>query len=415
MLDSTLLGIASELLVEILQHLDYLSLLRCQQTCLRLCRLIKLDSKLQYILELNIYRLQEHNISGPYSERLAYLRRYRQKWECLDFSKAVSVPTDPTSMAYDFAEGIYSQLMQSGDVVIHQIPSALDPSFVVQRRNIFRDTNRTFGIPDTSSPKDFAVDPSQNLIIWYERISQGVLGQLTFYFHCLDNIGVVHPEANRSTWVTDIDKRTISSLRHDTIVWMDAELRVFQDLLAIHIEVDSWPQDDKPVGIILIWNWKIGRVVFDSRVFPLARNPSKHALLGRDILLVTSVEDSGSLALYGFQPTSNHGYPRLLALFRFPPLQAWCTLSSTHVQTPHCCENATAAFKPVFHESIIGVTLTYLKEAAVLERASYSLFVHLSSLLSYITCGYERYVFWEDWGPKHTRLLPKITPGVWVK
>lgn len=97
-----------------------------------------------------------------------------------------------------------------------------------------------------------------------QHSARGVLGQLTFYFHCLDNIGVVHPEANRSTWVTDIDKRTISSLRHDTIVWMDAELRVFQDLLAIHIEVDSWPQDDKPVGIILIWNWKIGRVVFVS-------------------------------------------------------------------------------------------------------------------------------------------------------
>lgn len=158
------------------------------QTCLRLCRLIKLDSKLQYILELNIYRLQENNISGPYSERLAYLRRYRQKWECLDFSKAVSVPTDPTSMAYDFAEGIYSQLMQSGDVVIHQIPSALDPSFVVQRRNIFRDTNRTFGTPDTSSPKDFAVDPSQNLIIWYERISQWASFLVSL---CINSINIV--------------------------------------------------------------------------------------------------------------------------------------------------------------------------------------------------------------------------------
>jgi len=177
---SRLLLLPSELLIENLRHLDYLSILRCSSVCtpryslhgilelirvtLQVCRQLKavVDSsvELQYRIELGL----DYMLDGPPSilttaERLERLRALRRAWTLFEWKREIRVPMSGDCQAYELVGGVFAKT--SGDIlsrigsrhfVSTWLPSSSDPGHTLVRGDL--------GI----ATKDFAIDPTQDLI-----------------------------------------------------------------------------------------------------------------------------------------------------------------------------------------------------------------------------------------------------------
>lgn len=83
----TLLGLSTEVLIEILAHLPPRDIISMQRTCHLIRDIVDGTAYLQYILRTQIKGIKDflpHDF--PYSERIALLRRHEQSWSSLQFN-----------------------------------------------------------------------------------------------------------------------------------------------------------------------------------------------------------------------------------------------------------------------------------------------------------------------------------------
>lgn len=181
----TLILLPSELLIEILRHVDGRSILQCSsvrvpycsflvdlnltnfQVCRTLNRVIDSSAELQYHIELAL----DCMLDGPpstvtISERLEQLRTLRRAWTLFEWKKEVRVPMPGFCHAYELVGGVFAKTFSSGSIDHNQsgsrrfiscwLPSSSAPGHTLVRNDI--------GI----STRDFAIDPSQDLIAFVQ-------------------------------------------------------------------------------------------------------------------------------------------------------------------------------------------------------------------------------------------------------
>ena len=83
----TFLGLATEVLIEILAYLPPADMVSVQRTCRTIREIVTGTAYLQYILHANINRVDDLLLPDfPYSERLELLRCHEQSWRDLQFN-----------------------------------------------------------------------------------------------------------------------------------------------------------------------------------------------------------------------------------------------------------------------------------------------------------------------------------------
>jgi hypothetical protein len=86
-IDTTFLGLATEVLIEILAYLPPADMVSVQRTCRTIREIVTGTAYLQYILHAKINRVDDLLLPDiPYSERLELLRCHEQSWRDLQFN-----------------------------------------------------------------------------------------------------------------------------------------------------------------------------------------------------------------------------------------------------------------------------------------------------------------------------------------
>lgn len=104
-----LLDIPSEVIGYILLKLSAHDVISCQRTCRTLCNLVRSNSALRYLIQLERFGAIDDMRPGlSYPERLDLLERREEAWAMLDFCRSVhiTVPFNSTSI-YDFTGGAF--------------------------------------------------------------------------------------------------------------------------------------------------------------------------------------------------------------------------------------------------------------------------------------------------------------------
>lgn len=121
--------------------------------------LILETASLQYIIELAVAK----QINGPpsavsSSRRLELLKNYQSAWKNLKWSREVKIPIESGGL-WELYGGVLAQNRADGAIVFHQLPSDL--------RSIDART-WTLGPDFGMMIRDFAMDPSQDLLVLIE-------------------------------------------------------------------------------------------------------------------------------------------------------------------------------------------------------------------------------------------------------
>lgn len=109
-------------------------------------------------------------IDGPPSsvspaERLKVLLERRKAWSLLDWKKEVISPMEGACQAYELVGGVFAKSMIPGP--FHNL-TEIHPQFTTSWLPSSSDEGRTMQIDLDIVARDFAMDPSQDLIIFLE-------------------------------------------------------------------------------------------------------------------------------------------------------------------------------------------------------------------------------------------------------
>jgi hypothetical protein len=104
-----MLGLPTEIIVNILSNLDLQGLVACKRTCRKLTGIYDDSSRLQYLAELEVAGM----IDNPHCpmaivDRLEKLRKKEDAWVALhpDFTAKIGIPKSPSSV-YDVTPNVY--------------------------------------------------------------------------------------------------------------------------------------------------------------------------------------------------------------------------------------------------------------------------------------------------------------------
>jgi hypothetical protein len=126
--------------------------------------------ELQYLIELGTDNMIDGSRkpgSLSTAERLRLLLDRRRRWRELDWSQRVSVDMPAQCMAYELVGGSFAKTMVVDDPEKKQLMITKLPS---RYRNVSTTIHEDLGVP----ARDFAIDPSQDLLALLETHSRCV-------------------------------------------------------------------------------------------------------------------------------------------------------------------------------------------------------------------------------------------------
>ena len=219
---------------------------------------------MQYIIELGANGMEATSYTLPHVDLLQKLRDRLKAWEQLDRKKFRVIPSGDFGecRAYELVAGTFSTSNGSNLFVIW-LPSATHDGRVLRRE--------TIGL----SVRDFAIDPTEDIIVFLEDGSRCVVFMLLV-------VNVSQPSSVSTSpslalvWTVRLYLRTISSNRHHPLARegilsfdipidagfgnpiRDATLQLSYDMLSLSITTGP-----NFYGLrVLVWNWKTSRLVF---------------------------------------------------------------------------------------------------------------------------------------------------------
>ncbi|KAJ7123813.1 hypothetical protein C8R43DRAFT_41338 [Mycena crocata] len=154
---------------------------------------------------------------------------------------------------------------------------------------------------------------------------------------------------------------------------------------------------------IFVLNWREGRIVVDIDGTQLSSRPSSFSLLSPRAYILSHRNGAGAIEIWGFEAGSAKS-PTHRASLRFPDLYGLAELEHvTTISGPFCARPASGKpFSKSNESRLWAIALEY-------SGWNYSLFVHQRHLHTYVSnAGVFVVVAWEDWGPRHTRVLPGL-------
>ncbi|KAG1792330.1 uncharacterized protein HD556DRAFT_1528034 [Suillus plorans] len=401
----TLILLPSELLVEILRHVDGRSILQCSSVCRTLNRLIDSSAELQYHIELAL----DCMLDGPpstvtVSERLEQLRTLRRAWTLFEWKKEVRVPMPGFCHAYELVGGVFAKTFSSASIDHNQsgsrrfisswLPSSSAPGHMLVRNDI--------GI----STRDFAIDPSQDLIAFVQSDDDLVNNSNYTAVHIRTiSSNVKHPEASSPIL------RTLTPS-----IMTSAFIQIVDDVIGMMF----WMELDNPR--ITIWNWKTGQILVDRDGEDLPTHISDFSFISNRAYMITRGIDGGSIQVFTFGE-NQHEIVHVASL-SLPLLESrhfvHCAIH-TGPFVARCPPNTP--FWTNQEERMYVLSVDYIQMDPHIPRArpKFFLFFKNSTPLRYIrkyreqreTSPFE--VPWEEWGPHESRMLRHQAPYQWLR
>ncbi|CUA77152.1 Ubiquitin carboxyl-terminal hydrolase 28 [Rhizoctonia solani] len=236
---SSLCDISSELIIQILHHCEYPSILSFAATCKVYYELVAQSTSLQLHIELEVNGLEllkgSFKRDADYLVILKELRRFRDAWLDLDFVDPVERSAGNSEMLlWELREGFYIRAFSR---------SAL---------GLFSDTIQ-FTPLDTELPdppplsfdftfNEFTADPAQELLAILSRGPQRDVHVLL----CSSATGLAHPLARHSRLSAEFDF-------DPPHYWPGFSIEIMQDIVVAKVSLPH-----AYVYELLVWNWKYG-------------------------------------------------------------------------------------------------------------------------------------------------------------
>ncbi|KAI6154469.1 hypothetical protein EDD17DRAFT_1490102 [Pisolithus thermaeus] len=292
---SYFIDLPPELWTAIFLLMDGRTILRCSAVCHRFKDIIQASMELQYRIEL----VADGMVDGPPSsltvgERLTRLRELRRSWATLQWSSKICVPMPGPCHAYELVGGVFCKMHHSAPqpfrarhLTAAWLPSALDP----QGRTLVREN---VGFPT----RDFAVDPSQDLIIYFK----GGEGNVFALELCVRTLSTneAHPEARSPT------------LRASVLLPVSsAFMQIVDDIIGM------WFLIEPERTHITLWNWKTGKVIVDQSTFCAPPKTWDVSFISSRAFFVTTAQKGGTIEIFTFdgdptEPEGSSSHPLLL-------------------------------------------------------------------------------------------------------
>nr|VWO96278.1 STE12 [Ganoderma boninense] len=229
-----LIGFPSEILMEILNHLDIRDLLACREVCMKFKALIDEDVRAQYKFDLSVAGMQD----GPPStittaDRLSMLRVHQSAWNEFLWSAKENAPVH-TGNIWELCGNVLAQSEGNRTLYFQQIPSAT--------RGI---EGTEWTIPDVGyNIMDVSIDPAQDLLIVIEQFETNT-AICRVHLRSFAT-GAPHPAAPPTAMLTH--EPEISAFSY--------VIHILEGTLGILMS--SMDFDDP--SELLIWNWKTGQL-----------------------------------------------------------------------------------------------------------------------------------------------------------
>ncbi|KIN93366.1 hypothetical protein M404DRAFT_1009005, partial [Pisolithus tinctorius Marx 270] len=274
-----------ELWTAVFLQTDSRTILRCCAVCHRFNDIIEGSVELQYRIELTV----DGMIDGPPSslsigERLTRLRALRRSWATLQWTSKITVPMPGPCHAYELVGGVFCKIHHSArhryssrHLTAAWLPSALD----TEGQMLVRDD---VGLPT----RDFAVDPSQDLIIYFRGNDIDALpalvapGAVELHVRALST-NEVHPDARSAT------------LRMPVLLPVtNAFMQIVDDIVGMLYFIEP----ERPH--ITLWNWKTGKVVVNQSTFHIPPNTWDFSFISNRAFFVTTVQTYGTIDIFTF-------------------------------------------------------------------------------------------------------------------
>ncbi|KAJ7860249.1 hypothetical protein B0H14DRAFT_2506427 [Mycena olivaceomarginata] len=374
-----------EILSEILGFLDAKTLLSCSSVCNLWNDVVKASPELQYTIEL----WADGMVCGPsgaltHTETLEALYQKRTAWKNLEWTSKTVIEIEPliSCLAYELVAGLFVQQENGPDFLAISLPRIVDEP---------QTARYTYSIgPTLQSFEDFAIDPTQDLIVRFHRLPDDLA-----YLECRTlSSQESHPLAK-----TDVLE---FSLNRDPIG--EFSIHVADDIIAIFLRrrrsVSSYLTGGSGLQLPSI-----------ETPFPIAEF---HLLSPRSYIFAhTSFYhgDAGQIDIYAFDG-ERANYPTHVATLELPKLLPNVYVTNLIIQAaPFCAQAISGTPFSKSNDSRIYMVLICYGTTPV---KWYRLFVHYRCFHKYmldhgrgtIKFATVTVVPWDGWGPQNSLMLP---------
>ncbi|KAK7002478.1 F-box domain-containing protein [Favolaschia claudopus] len=373
--------IPPETLSEIFSFLDAKSLLVCYSVCRLWNELVHSSSDLQCKIELWADGM-EPEYSLPTSETLEALISSRRAWKNLEWTSEVTLEMESLwiSRAYELVGGLFLQQQQ-------RAPTLLSVSF--SRGRAPRITTTPSSAEALEGFHDLAIDPTQDLIVWFSWIS----GEYASLECRTISTGEDHPLADESVLTFELDRNPLGSFT----------VQIADDVVAIFFRGTP--------STAHLFNWKTSVEIaeFSDTEFREEFRTDFHLLSPRSYLFAHGSDAGpGQIDIFTFE-ADDYNDPILVGTLELPKLLPGIGLTNVMIHTgPFCAKPiAGSPFSKSNEHRIYMFMLCYDLQHWC------RLFVPFRYLHKFVLdadrIGEQTRVAtlaWDEWGSQNSRLLP---------
>ncbi|KAJ7758892.1 hypothetical protein B0H14DRAFT_2975470 [Mycena olivaceomarginata] len=366
--------IPQEIILEILALVDEKTLI---QSCPLVCRLWKdtIDGSSEIRLSIELWA--DGMVSGDArgatrAETLKALHQRRRAWLRLEWASRETFPVEQLSRAYELVDGIFAQQtigLDSESFSTLCLPSARDP------------ISTTMSVGDLNmEPRDFVLDPTQDLVAFVSERPENVANiecrTLSMKPHPLAGIPVVSfPVDNFGTGYLFLD--------------------LADDVISLFFDQH-----------VVLLNWRKGLVVVDIDCSPLMSSPFSFSLLTPRAYILGYGGQAGTVEIWAFEGSQSNE-PIHRATLRLPEhIDNHYLVTQVHSGPFRANSTARRPFSKSNESRICVVSVDYG-----------DLIFHHRYLRSYLSnpCPAGAIIVpWDEWGPRHARLLAPM-PHRWFR
>ncbi|KAH9018318.1 hypothetical protein EDB84DRAFT_1626704 [Lactarius hengduanensis] len=313
---------------------------------------------------------------GPASTaaaRMDLLLERRVAWRVMRPRRRAAVALAGPCHAYELAGGLFAKAIEEFRAAPRLVASWLPSNTADETRLVIDDLGVRI--------KDFALDPSQDLIVFLEHPSSTVLLPVPL------GAGAVapHPAAK----VPVLCRRSPGPV-HGCMI------QVVEDIVGVYF----W----MPLHGVLIWNWMTGEELVFVQGDQVPERIWEFSFLSPRAYMITTLKDGGEIHIYSFASPSSPRQPTHVA--------------TLHLPTPHPTRalfEFTTTTGPFLTRPPIGSPFSFARTA---RPACFVM--HNRTLMRYV----EAYcddgasamdVPWEEWGPTETRFFVLAMGFQWLR
>ncbi|KXN87050.1 hypothetical protein AN958_09396 [Leucoagaricus sp. SymC.cos] len=333
-------------------------------------------------------------VGRTYKKKMKALQRFTDLWW---FTKIRREPTKVYwigggCIAYELVAGVFAKT-DGSTFTVQRLPSLLTPARRIEL------SQKVIGF----RIEDFALDPTQDLVVFMEARSQPHFIRDTILHVRTLSTHECHPEAKEQ--IIQFSRPPTSS----------ATMQLADDLLSIF-----FPDTDSPR--LLLWDWKTATMIYDSANEGYQLPAGSHAfeILSSRSYAILSTANGGCIYVYNIDYPQNILLPPVcVAKLLLPPLQLGIRLSSLVSHTgpflsrPRC----DGIFTTDPEARVYVISARFLRRGNT--QTPVTFFLHGSAFAPYTRITGRRdaplEVPWVEWSHQKCFVTPFHLPTNWLR